>query len=136
MLDSGAEHFKLRRLDMPRNFFSGNNAVAEYGKFPANFLLGVSTPASDIRFRRQMRSRLGEPITVAGNPPVRFASASFEAENKTLPGFSLFLTRVVLNDLFSIGSCASPRARLRDFVPLVCSRLGLDLSPACWSRFC
>ena len=25
MLDCGAEHFKLRRLDMPRNFFSGNN---------------------------------------------------------------------------------------------------------------
>ena len=52
-----------------------------------------------------MRSRLGEPITVAGNPPVKFASASFEAENKThrLPGFRLFLTRVFLNDFFSIG---------------------------------
>ena len=52
-----------------------------------------------------MRSRLGEPITVAGNPPVKFASASFEAENEThkLPGFRLFLTRVFLNDLFSIG---------------------------------
>ena len=105
MLDYGAEHFKLRRLDMPRNFFSGNNCVAEYGQFPSNFLLGVSTPASDIQFRRQMRSRLGEPITVAGNPPVKFASASFEAENEThkLPGFRLFLTRVFLNDLFSIG---------------------------------
>ena len=34
MLDYGAEHFKLRRLDMPRNFFSGNNCVAEYGQFP------------------------------------------------------------------------------------------------------
>ena len=83
MLDYGAEHFKLRHLDMPRNFFSGNNCVAEYGQFPANFLLGVSTPGSDIQFRRQMRSRLGEPITVAGNPPVKFASASFEAENET-----------------------------------------------------
>ena len=49
MLDYGAEHIKLRRLDMPRNFFTGNNCVAEYGNFPANFLLGVSTPASDIR---------------------------------------------------------------------------------------
>ena len=89
MLDYGAEHLKLRQLDMPRNFFSGNNSVAEYGQFPSNFLLGVSTPASDIQFRRQMRSRLGEPITVAGNPPVKFASASFEAENEThrLPAF-------------------------------------------------
>ena len=105
MLDHGAEHFKLRQLDMPRNFFSGNNCVAEYGHFPSNFLLGVSTPASDIQFRRQMRSRLGEPITVAGNPPVKFASASFEAENETHrpPDFPLFLTRVFLNDLFSIG---------------------------------
>ena len=48
MLDYGAEHLKLRQLDMPRNFFSGNNCVAEYGQFPTNFLLGVSTPASDI----------------------------------------------------------------------------------------
>ena len=105
MLDRGAEHFKLRQLDVPKNFFSGNNCVAEYGRFPTNFLLGVSTPASEIRFRRQMRSRLGEPTTVAGNPPVRFASASFEAENKTrqLPNFTLFLSRVFLNDLVGIG---------------------------------
>jgi non-ribosomal peptide synthetase-like protein len=105
MLDCGAEHFKLRQLDMPRNFFSGNNCVAEYGQFPSNFLLGVSTAASDIRFRRQMRSRLGEPITVAGNPVVKFASASFEAENKTRgrPDFPLFLTRIFLFDFLSIG---------------------------------
>jgi non-ribosomal peptide synthetase-like protein len=105
MLDYGAEHIKLRQLDMPRNFFSGNNCVAEHGNLPSNFLLGVSTPASDIQFRRQMRSRLGGPITVAGNPPVQFASASFEEENEThnLPGFPIFLTRVFLNDFFSIG---------------------------------
>ena len=105
MLDYGAEHFKLRQLDMPRNFFSGNNCVAEYGQFPSNFLLGVSTPGNDIQFRRQMRSRLGEPITVAGNPPVKFASASFEAENEThrLPTLPLFLTRIFLFDLFRIG---------------------------------
>jgi non-ribosomal peptide synthetase-like protein len=105
MLDYGSEHIKLRHLDMPRNFFSGNNCVAEHGHFPANFLLGVSTPGNDIEFRRQMRSRLGEPVTVAGNPPVKFASASFEAENEThrLPDFPLFLTRVFLNDVFSIG---------------------------------
>ena len=105
MLDYGAEHIKLRELDMPRNFFSGNNCVAEHGQFPSNFLLGVSTPASDIQFRRQMRSRPGESITVAGTPPVKFASASFEAENKAhaLPGFPLFLTRILLNDFFSVG---------------------------------
>jgi non-ribosomal peptide synthetase-like protein len=105
MLDYGAEHIKLRLLDMPHNYFTGNNCVAEYGQYPSNFLLGVSTPASDIDFRRQMRSRLGEPITVAGNPPVKFASASFEAENKPhrLPSFALFLTRICLNDVFAIG---------------------------------
>jgi non-ribosomal peptide synthetase-like protein len=105
MLDYGAEHIKLRQLVMPRNFFSGNNCVAEYGHLPGNFLLGVSTPANDINFRRQMRSRLGEPLTVAGNPPLKFASASFEEENQShrLPDFPLFLTRVFLNDLFSIG---------------------------------
>ena len=68
---------------MPRNFFSGNNCVAEYGQLPSNFLLGVSTPCSDINFRRQMRSRLGEPIAVAGTPPLKFASA--ETENEQLP---------------------------------------------------
>jgi hypothetical protein len=105
MLDCGAEHITLRRLDMPRNFFSGNNCVAEHGQFPSNFVLGVSTPGSDIRFRRQMRSRLGDPITVAGNPPARFASASFEAENESdrTPGFLLFVTRLFLNDLVGIG---------------------------------
>ena len=52
-----------------------------------------------------MRSRLGEPITVAGNPPLKFGSADFEAENKVqeLPTFSLFLARVCLNDIFGVG---------------------------------
>jgi non-ribosomal peptide synthetase-like protein len=105
MLDYGAEHIKLRQLDMPRNFFSGNNCVAEHGQFPSNFLLGASTPASDIQFRRQMRSRLGNPITVAGNPPVKFASASFdtEPERQRLPNLRLFLTRLFLFDLVGIG---------------------------------
>jgi len=105
MLDHGAEYLVLRRLDMPRNFFSGNNCVAEYGQFPGNFLLGVSTPASDIGFRRQMRSRPAAPMVVAGNPPVKFASAPSETKKaaRGLPDFPLFLTRVLLNDLFSIG---------------------------------
>jgi non-ribosomal peptide synthetase-like protein len=105
MLDCGPKYVTLRQLDMPHNFFSGNNCVAEYGQFPSNFLLGLSTPANDIQFRRQMRSRLGEPITVAGNPPVRFASGSSAAGNQTqkLPKFPIFLTRVLLFDFFSIG---------------------------------
>jgi len=104
MLEYGAEHIKLRQLDMPRDFFTGNNCVAEYGHFPTNFLLGVSTPVSEVNFRRQMNSRSSPQVTVAGNPPIKFA---------TLPGtgneaggvatFPLFLTRVFLNDIISIG---------------------------------
>ncbi len=128
MLDYGAEHIKLRRLDMPRNFFTGNNCVAEYGQFPANFLLGVSTPGSDIQFRRQMRSRPGEPITVAGNPPMEFASASFEAENEThaLPSFPLFLTRVFLNDIFSIGILRITEGLIFTIIYICLQRLGID----------
>jgi len=105
MLDYGAEHLKIRQLDMPANFFASNNCVAESGQLPTNFLLGVSTPGDDIQFRRQMRSRLGESITVAGNPPVRFGSADFQAEKEAqeLPSFPLFLARVSLNEIFSIG---------------------------------
>jgi non-ribosomal peptide synthetase-like protein len=105
VLDHGARYLKLSPLDMPENFFASNNCVAESGQLPSNFLLGVSTPANDIEFRRQMRSRLGVPITVAGNPPVKFGSADFEAENRAqpLPGFPIFLARVALNDIFSIG---------------------------------
>ena len=110
MLDYGAKDIKLRQLDMPRNFFSGNNSVSEYGQFPSNFLLGVSTLGNDIQFRRQMRSRLGEPITVAGNPPIKFASVNFETENEAqkLPSLSLFTVRVFLNDIFSIGMLRIP----------------------------
>ena len=106
MLDYGAEHHTLRQLDMPQNFFCGNNCVAEYGQFPANFLLGVSTPSSDIQFRRQMRSRFDNPITVAGNPPVKLANLPAGAETNAhhLPTFGLFLTRVLLFDLFSVGT--------------------------------
>ncbi len=105
VLDYGAEHVRLGQIDMPLNFFSGNNCVAEHGHLPSNFLLGVSTPASDIRYRRQMHSRAGEPLTVAGNPPLKFASTDFDEENEAhrQPGLLLFLARVFLNDIFSIG---------------------------------
>jgi len=126
MLDYGAEHIKLGQLDMPRNFFSGNNCVAEHGQYPSNFLLGVSTLGNDIQFRRQMRSRPGEPITVAGNPPIKFASANFETENEAhkLPGLSLFLARVFLNDIFSIGILRIPNIIV--FVLLYTSLLRLS----------
>jgi non-ribosomal peptide synthetase-like protein len=105
VLDHGADYLRLSHLDMPANFFASNNCVAESGQLPTNFLLGVSTPGNDIRFRRQMRSQLSAPITVAGNPPLRFASANFESENaaREMPGFPLFLARFALSDVFSIG---------------------------------
>jgi non-ribosomal peptide synthetase-like protein len=104
MLDHRARYLKLCQLDMPENFFASNNCVAESGQLPSNFLLGVSTPGNDIRFRRQMRSRLGVPTTVAGNPPVRFGNPDVGAGHRDdVPGFGLFLGRVALNDLFSIG---------------------------------
>jgi non-ribosomal peptide synthetase-like protein len=127
MLDYGAEHLTLRQLEMPRNFFSGNNSVAEYGQFPTNFMLGVSTPANDIRFRRQMRSRLGEPTTIAGNPPVRFASAHFETENEQqkLPGFGLFFGRVLLNDIFAVGLLPATEVLVFAVLYTILLRLGL-----------
>ena len=105
ILDQGAEHLTLRRIDLPANSFLGNNCVAEHGHLPSNFLLGVSTPASDIRFRHQMRSRPGESITVAGNPPVKFGSADFQVENEVRrpPSLLLFMARVSLHDIFSVG---------------------------------
>jgi non-ribosomal peptide synthetase-like protein len=105
VLDHGAHYLRLSRLDMPENFFASNNCVAESGQLPSNFLLGVSTLGNDIEFRRQMRSRLGVPTTVAGHPSVKFGSADFEAERSVqqLPSFPLFLGRVALNDIFSIG---------------------------------
>ena len=130
MLDHGAEHLKLRQLDMPENFFSGNNCVAESGQFPINFLLGVSTPGNDIQFRRQMRSRLGEPITVAGNPPVKFASADFEAENEAhrLPNFPLFLARVILNDIPTSGILNIANVLVYVILYTILLRLGAHLA--------
>ena len=42
---------------------------------------------------------------MAGNPAVKFASASFEVANKTkrLPNFPLFVTRIFFFDFFTIG---------------------------------
>ena len=129
MLDYGSEHIVLRQLEMPKNFFAGNNCVVEFGQLPTNFLLGVATPANDIRFRRQMRSRLAQPTTVAGNPPVRFASADFESEteSQTPPGFGLFFGRVLLNDIFSIG--VLPTAEVLVFAVFTTILLRLEQHP-------
>jgi non-ribosomal peptide synthetase-like protein len=129
MLDCGAQHLTLRQVDMPRNFFSGNNCVVEHGQLPSNFLLGVSTPASDIAFRRQMRSRPGQPTTVAGNPPVRFAAAPSAAEDEAHrpPGFPLFLARVALNDFLSIGLLRVLEGLL--FTIMLLGLLRLDVHP-------
>jgi non-ribosomal peptide synthetase-like protein len=129
MLDYGAEHITLRQLDMPRNFFAGNNCVAEYGQFPSNFLLGVSTPGNGIQFRRQMRSRLGESITVAGNPPVKFGSAHSEPQDEAhrLPSLPLFMARVFLNDVFSIGILVNANMLLYVILYIGLLRLGGDV---------
>jgi hypothetical protein len=76
-----------------------------------------------------MRSRLGESITVAGNPPVKFGSADFEAENEAqaLPSLPLFLARVSLNDLFSTGML--PIAEVLVYAILYTILLRLDGHP-------
>ena len=58
MLDYGAEHIKLRQLDMPRNFFSGNNCVAEYGHFrPTSSSASRRRPATSDSGGRCARGR-------------------------------------------------------------------------------
>jgi len=128
MLDQGAEHLKLRQVDLPANSFLGNNCIAEHGHFPPNFLLGVSAPANDLRFRRQMRSRLGPSITVAGNPPVKFGSADFEAERdaEALPGFPLFLARVSLHDVFAVGLLPTTAVLVYAILYVFLQRLGAN----------
>jgi hypothetical protein len=73
-----------------------------------------------------MRSRLGGPITVAGNPPVKFASAAFEAENEAHapPGWGIFLTRVFLFDFFSIGMLRIVEALIFTILFVAMLRLG------------
>ena len=68
MLDYGAEHIKLRRLDMPRNFFTGNNCVAEYGQFPGQLPPGRlhagkrhRFPTADALAPRRADHRGGKP---------------------------------------------------------------------------
>lgn len=128
VLDYDAKHIALRQIDMPPNFFTGNYSIAEYGALPDNFMLGVSTPCNDILYRRQMRSRSGAPITVAGNPPLAFASAAFQEENQVHrpPGLRLFFERILLNDIFSIGFLRATEVIIFALVYITLYRLGLD----------
>ncbi|PHP64724.1 hypothetical protein CSC94_22890 [Zhengella mangrovi] len=127
-LDYGAEHVKLRRIEMPENFFTGNNCVAEYGQFPSDFLLGVSTPASEIDFRRQLRTLPDEPVSIAGHPPIRFAHPPTEGipDADEMPRFPLFLARVLLNDIFSIGTLRIVEGLTFTALFLVLQRYGFE----------
>ena len=105
----------------PESSSRGNNCVAEHGDLPSNFLLGSSTPAGDIRFRRQMRSRLGEPITVAGNPPCGLCERVVRSAERGSQAAGLLPVpdQGFLHDLFSIGIPAYHRgAHLHDSVCL------------------
>jgi non-ribosomal peptide synthetase-like protein len=135
MLDYGARHITLRQVDMPRNFFSGNNCVVEHGQLPSNLLVGVSTPASDIAFRRQMRSRPGAPITIAGCPPIKFASAPSDPEAHRPPGFPIFLARVALNDFFSIGILRIVEALIFAMLFLCLYRQGINAAASAVAGF-
>ena len=126
MLEYDARTVTLRRLNMPEKFFSSNNSVAESGKLPGNFLLGVSTPANDVWFREQMHSRTDPPVTVAGNPPVRFASTESENDQQALPTFPLFLTRIMLNDLVGAGILRIVPALVYVLLFTAFARLGVD----------
>jgi hypothetical protein len=96
MLDYGAEYFTLRRLDMPRNFFTGNNCVAEYGQFPQIFSSEFRRRAA--RYSIEDRCGRGLPSLSPWREirrwSFRAASSSAENESHTRPGFHLFLTRV------------------------------------------
>ena len=85
MLDYGAEHYKLRQLDMPAEFLlrqqlrGGVRAVSR--QLPPGCLHAeqrYTVPAADAVAAWQARS------TVAGNPPMKLASASSWGEKKRL----------------------------------------------------
>jgi hypothetical protein len=122
---SGADGRRL--ISRGLNFFSGNNCVAERGSFPSNFLL-VSTPANDIRFRRQMRSRLDNPITVAGNPPLQ---SSFL---RTTPASCGTLTLPVLPSFPPGGAFPSIREGFSSLLRMGPGPLGRNQGPK-WDPF-
>ena len=105
VLSHDDQYLYLGQAEMLGDVLVGNNAVVEPGQFPQRMLVGVSTPVSETRFRRQMRSRCGPPLTVAGNPPLEFAQSEAvqQPAAEALPGCGLFLVRFVLNDLLRVS---------------------------------
>jgi hypothetical protein len=78
-----------------------------------------------------MRSRLGEPLAVAGNPPLRFASTpaaatDADADRPTLP---LFLTRVLMFDLLGSGMLRVAEAVLLAVLYICLLRWGAPALP-------
>jgi len=127
-LDYGAGYLLLKRFGLENNFFAGNNSVSDAGQYPANFLLGVSTPANDLWFRRQLNSRPDEPVSVAGNPPIRFGNKEYREEETTMPpSFPLFLGRMLINDFIGIGLL--PAAPVFVYALLFTALLRLDGNP-------
>jgi len=130
VLSHDAKHARLGQADLPGDVLVGNNAVVEPGQLPSRLLVGVSTPASDIRFRRQLRTRPGRPLTIAGNPPLVFAPADTAppGAGDQLPGFGLFLTRVALNDVLRVSLL--PIAEVLVYTLLVISLVSIGSQPA------
>jgi len=72
--------------------------------------VGVSTPGNDISIPTTDAVAAWRAITVAGNPPVKFASTSFEAENDTRSAsFPLFLARSSCLTSSVSAYCALPK---------------------------
>ena len=129
VLTHDATHLQLSQADMPGDVLVGNNAVVEASQLPSRFVIGVSTPASDVRFRRQMRTRSSQPLTVAGNPPLVFATTGYvePADPVDLPSFGLFCARVLLNDVLRVSLL--PIAEVLVYTLLVIAMVSLGAPP-------
>ena len=127
LVEQDAGFLRLGEADLPSGFFAGNNCVIEPGQYPGRFLVGVSTPASGTRFRRQMRTRPDEATVLAGHPPLRFGRADRASSEDARPGFALFLARVVLGDVLRIG--VLPVLELLAYTVFVLMFLRFEMAP-------
>ena len=118
----------LRATDQGSNFFVGNNAVIERGTLPDNLLVGVSTPASDIGFRRQLRTRENRALIVGGNPPLQFGEAGTSTDTlyDRLPNAGLFLARVLLNDVLRVALLPSAIALIVTLITITLTYYGFS----------
>lgn len=105
VLDEEGEILTLRPLQVPDAYFASNNSVSENGNLPGNLLLGVSTSLGPYWARQQSRLRPDSPRVLAGNPPLGFSAAGLVARSfGALPGFPVFLMRVLFSDIGSTGA--------------------------------